>query len=436
MAAFWENFEYSIEQAMNYTSNIIINGDLNVDLLRENNNKLLEIISEFNITNVIKEPTRNGALLDPIIVSNLDIVIDSEVISVNRDISDHDATLINIKIPCLPKRSYMRKVWLYKKADFNKINNEILEFQWEQFLHKSTDIEDMSNRFTHKYLEMVGRGIPSKLVRIRLNDKPWFNSEIRKEIRTRNRLHKLARRNQSNQSLQKYKSQRNKVNNMIKYAREQLFQSANELVNSLQSKNSKSYWTFVKRMMKGRGHNYTIPPLYNESTGELVYEDKTKADLLNQYFCSITSINDSNREPPNVVPRTHAILSNIDVNIQDVKDILQTLQIGKACGDDGISHQMLKATSETICLPLSILFRYSLRTCKFPSDWKLARVMPSFKKDDKSSPSNYRSISLLSCVGKVMERVVYKYIYNYIIEHSLLYSYQSGFLPGHSTVYQ
>jgi hypothetical protein len=57
----------------------------------------------------------------------------------------------------------MRKVWLYKKADFNKINNEILEFQWEQFLHKSTDIEDMSNRFMHKYLEMVGRGIPSRL---------------------------------------------------------------------------------------------------------------------------------------------------------------------------------------------------------------------------------------------------------------------------------
>jgi hypothetical protein len=148
-------------------------------------------------------------------------------------------------------------------------------------------------------------------------------------------------------------------------------------------------------MMKGTENNYTIPPLYNGSTGELVYEDKAKADLLNQYVCSITSINDSNREPPNVVPRTHAILSNIDVNIQDVKDILQTLQIGKVCGEDGISHQMLKATSETICLHLSILFRYSLRTCKFPSDWKLARGMPSFKKDGKNSPSNYRPISRL-----------------------------------------
>jgi hypothetical protein len=94
VAACSKNFEYSIEQAMNYISNIIINGDLNVDLLREKNNKLLEIISEFNLTNVIKEPTRNGA---PIIVSNLDIVMDSEVFSGNRDISDHDATLINIK---------------------------------------------------------------------------------------------------------------------------------------------------------------------------------------------------------------------------------------------------------------------------------------------------------------------------------------------------
>jgi hypothetical protein len=120
-------------------------------------------------------------------------------------------------------------------------------------------------------------------------------------------------------------------------------------------------------MMIDTGNNYTIPRLYNWSSGEFVYEDKAKAELLNQYFCSITSINDSNREPPNVIPRTHAILSNIDVNIQDVKDILQTLQIGKACGDDGISHQMLKATSETICLPLNILFMYSLRNCKFPA---------------------------------------------------------------------
>ena len=88
-----------------------------------------------------------------------------------------------------------------------------------------------------------------------------------------------------------------------------------------------TYWTLVKRRMKGTGNNYTIPPLYDGSSGELVYEDKAKVNLLTQYFCSITSINDSNREPPNVAPRTHSILSNIAVNVQDMKDILQTLQI-------------------------------------------------------------------------------------------------------------
>ena len=62
-------------------------------------------------------------------------------------------------------------------------------------------------------------------------------------------------------------------------------------------------------------------------------------------------------------------------------------------------------------------------------------IMPAFKKDDKNSPSNYRPISLLSCIGKVMERVVYKYTYNFIFEHSLLYAYQSGFFRGHSTVF-
>jgi hypothetical protein len=66
----------------------------------------------YDLTNVINEPTRMGALLDPIIVSNIDIVVDSEVIGVDRSISDHNATMINIKIPYSIKKTYMRKVLL------------------------------------------------------------------------------------------------------------------------------------------------------------------------------------------------------------------------------------------------------------------------------------------------------------------------------------
>lgn len=124
----------------------------------------------------------------------------------------------------------------------------------------------------------------------------------------------------------------------------------------------------------------------------------------------------------------------IDAN--EVCDVLKNLKLGKASGDDGISHHMLKYTADTVCKPLEVLFNLSLSSCVFPGMWKLAKVMPLFKKGDKHSISNYRPISLLSTVGKVFERVVYKHIYNYFLENSLFFQFQSGFMQGHSTVYQ
>ena len=171
-SSFWNRFEYSIEQALNYTDNIIINGDLNIDLLKENRGRLNEIISLFNLRNVIKEPTRFGALLDPILVSNDNICIDSQVIEIDREISDHDATVINIKIPCLIKNSFLKKVWLYKNADFDKLNQEISGYPWEEYLNQYTDIDEMSEQFLHRYLEMISRNIPSKTVKIKVMDKP------------------------------------------------------------------------------------------------------------------------------------------------------------------------------------------------------------------------------------------------------------------------
>ena len=66
----------------------------------------------------------------------------------------------------------------------------------------------------------------------------------------------------------------------------------------------------------------------------------------------------------------------------------------------------------------------------------LENVLPLYKKDDSSDVSNYRPVSLLSCVSKIMERFIFKHLYNYFYENHLFYKYQAGFLPGHSNVYQ
>ena len=86
--------------------------------------------------------------------------------------------------------------------------------------------------------------------------------------------------------------------------------------------------------------------------------------------------------------------------------------------------------------PLQIIFNKSLALGQFPKQWKHAHVIPIFKKGDNSSPENYRPVSLLSCIGKIFERVVFKYVYNYLHENDLLYNLQAGFRPGHSTVTQ
>ena len=80
-----------------------------------------------------------------------------------------------------------------------------------------------------------------------------------------------------------------------------------------------------------------------------------------------------------------------------------------------------------------MLFNLSLRLHTYPSLWKLAHVTPIFKKGDKSVASNYRLISLISCVGKSFERISFKHVI--LDSNSLIYKYQSGFLPGHSTVH-
>ncbi len=74
---------------------------------------------------------------------------------------------------------------------------------------------------------------------------------------------------------------------------------------------------------------------------------------------------------------------------------------------------MLKNIAEVIAEPLSSLFTKLMNSGYFPSEWKKANVIPVHKKADKQNKENYRPISLLSCLGKVMERIIYNELYEY-----------------------
>ena len=157
---------------------------------------------------------------------------------------------------------------------------------------------------------------------------------------------------------------------------------------------------------------------------------------MNDFFASISTVDDTNTTLPPVNLLTDNSLNDISLTEQEIIDTIQILNVNKAVGEDLISHKVLKNICHSISKPLCILYNKSLHTSTFPNIWKSAIVMPLFKKGDQNLVTNYRPISLLSCLGKLMERVVYKHLYNHLMAENLIYSKQSGFLSGHSTVYQ
>ena len=97
---------------------------------------------------------------------------------------------------------------------------------------------------------------------------------------------------------------------------------------------------------------------------------------------------------------------------------------------------MILLCGDSICVPLQIIFSNILFTSIYPNLWKIANVIPVFKKGDKQLIKNYRPISLLPICGKIFEKIIFNQLYSYFHTNNLITKNQSGFQPGDSTTNQ
>ena len=128
--------------------------------------------------------------------------------------------------------------------------------------------------------------------------------------------------------------------------------------------------------------------------------------------------------------RINTELSEITLSFNEVRACLFILDPSKATGPDGIPACILKECSEQIMPSLCSLFNHSLRTGRFRSEWKSADVTPVYKKDLLEPAENYRPISLLPIVSKVMERCVCNRLYSHVSQ--AITSLQHGFMRSRS----
>ena len=161
-----------------------------------------------------------------------------------------------------------------------------------------------------------------------------------------------------------------------------------------------------------------------------------KANIFNNVFVSICTPIDNANCLPSFSYRKQNRIKSFHVTENDILTIIKTLDPNEAHGCNNISIKVIKTCSQSLILPLKIIFEHSLKKGKFPKIWKKANVVPVHKKEDKMLVKNYRPISLLPIFGKMFERVIYNSLFNYFQSNRLFTPSQSGFLPGDSCIAQ
>ena len=117
----------------------------------------------------------------------------------------------------------------------------------------------------------------------------------------------------------------------------------------------------------------------------------------------------------------------------EIMKILKKFGNGKSPGHDQIKIDLVKQVANEIAYPLMLIFNSSLSTGVVPDEFKIAKVIPIYKKDNPELFGNYRPVSVLPCLSKILERIVYNRSYDFLTKNEILYKKQYGFRTNHST---
>ena len=115
------------------------------------------------------------------------------------------------------------------------------------------------------------------------------------------------------------------------------------------------------------------------------------------------------------------------INIPSLTEALKSLDMSKATGLDCLSPRILKISAEVVAPSLSKIINQSITESQFPSILKVAQLFPIHKNGPKHDPSNYRQISILPVISKVIERHITKHLFGFLTKFKLLHRAQSGF---------
>ena len=421
-------------------SDVIITGDFNLNIMNQTQFRKVEALcNQFNMIQCIDEPTHftenSHSIIDLLFVTNKDSILTTGVGEPCLDLTmRYHCPVFGVFNFLKPKaKNIQRTIWKYDQGNYNQLRHNFSIFDWSSVHNSNIDI--YADSLADVITENACKFIPSKKVYVNPKEPPWLTCEIKKKIRRRKRLYRKAKKSNDVSHWSNFRSARNEVIALIRQNKAQYFERlASQLKSGTLS--SRGWWKTLKSLMCPHSST-SIPPLYDTANDSMIIKEDEKANSLNSYFANQSCIDDSlSFIPAENQEFTNNSLDSINVTPSEVLDVLKTLKLGKASGPDGINNRILIEAAGQLAPHLCDLFNQSLNTSSVPSSWKISNVCPIYKSGDASLPSNYRPVSLLSNIEKVLERIIFKHVYNFLKDTDFFTPWQSGFMPGDSTVNQ
>ena len=405
-----------------HSSSYILGGDFNINFLSANmdTNLLFDVLGSYGFCLSYDSPTRiQGTCCSGIdyLISNIPRKNHNSQV-VHSNISDHFHQVLSVD-KCLLGFTAPKPTGKIRKRNFS--NFTIAKFQ------AALSNIPRDGCFYSLFLEFFDVYFPSKIVKIKnspniSNSKSIFLSNFSQSLRE---WHDFLKCNNLPLSTE-YK---NKCNEFKLCVIQNRISNNSNLI-ALSKNVSKATWNLINSKIKKTSSPENIKLMIDN---HLVSDPEEVANCFLDTFLPDDHINsdDSSTQNTSFSTSTNQMIL-FPTDPEEVKSIILNLPNSTSVGPDEIPTSLFKSCVDQICLPISDLINEIFATGTFPDAFKIAKIIPLYKKGSKLDPSNYRPLVIQNIFSKIVEKVFTVRLVNYLVKFKLINSSQYAYLKGKS----
>ena len=305
------------------------------------------------------------------------------------------------------------------KANYDVIVNHLKDINWDLTL-SNDNLDNNITSFNEVINNLIGNNVPTSYVDPNSYPK-WYDHDLIRAIRDKKRTHSMWKAMRDPSLFIEFKRLRAICIRMsrIKYR---------DYIKSVESSlriNIKSFWSFVKSLKSDS--NIPSEMLLNDRTAS---NDLETVNLFSLHFSSV--LTEADRSSLVVNFSVEEILSDINITAELVTSIVLNLKDNVNSGPDNIPAYFIKKCWTALVKPILIIFKKIVNTGYFPTEWKTSYISPIFKSGNKHNIYDYRPISQLSCIPKIMDALLANNLMDKLF--CKIAEQQHGFTHGRSTL--